>query len=145
LIVPTKLLVGLRVAADRFYRHLPERSNSMATQQETKARPVHEVRLGRIRAAIWANETQNGTRHNVTVLRLYTDGDGNWRDSASFGRDDLPLLAKVADRAHTWIFEQAQEQNASRNPNANGAPNGKQNGSAKKQKAAAGESADGHF
>ena len=26
-------------------------------------RPVHEVRLGRIRAAIWENETENGTRH----------------------------------------------------------------------------------
>jgi len=69
------------------------------------ARPVHEVRLGRIRAAIWENETQNGTRHNVTVSRLYKDGD-QWRDSASFGRDDLPLVAKVVDQAHSWIFEQ---------------------------------------
>ena len=79
----------------------------MATQQETKARPVHEVRLGRVRAAIWANETQTGTRHNVTVARLYTDGDGNWKDSPSFGRDDLPLVCKVLDRAHSWIFQTA--------------------------------------
>jgi len=43
----------------------------MATKSATKIRPVHEVRLGRIRAAIWENETQNGTRHNVTVSRLY--------------------------------------------------------------------------
>ena len=74
-------------------------------RQQTKARPVHEVRLGRIRAAIWENETQNGTRHNVTVSRLYKDGD-DWRDSASFGRDDLPLVAKVTDLAHSWIFQQ---------------------------------------
>ena len=26
-----------------------------------------------------------------------------------FGRDDLPLVAKVADMAHTWIFQQKQE------------------------------------
>lgn len=110
----------------------------------SKQKPVHEVRLGRIKAAIWENETQNGTRHNVTFTRLYKDGDA-WNDSTSFGRDDLPLLAKVADKAHTWIFEQAQEQNASRNQDANGAPNGKQNGSAKKQKAASSESADVHF
>lgn len=70
-----------------------------------KASPVHEIRLGRIRAAIWENETQNGTRHNVTVSRLYKDGD-DWKDSASFGRDDLPLVAKVVDMAHSWIFEQ---------------------------------------
>ena len=69
-------------------------------------RPVHEIRMGRIRAAIWENETQNGTRHNVTLSRLYKDGD-DWKDSTSFGRDDLPLLAKVADRAHTWIFQAA--------------------------------------
>ncbi len=70
----------------------------------TKARPVHEVRLGRIKAAIWENETQNGARHNVTLTRIYKDGE-KWKDSYSFGRDDLPLVAKVADQAHTWIFE----------------------------------------
>jgi hypothetical protein len=37
--------------------------------------PVREIRIGRVRAAIWENETQNGTRHNVTLSRLYKDGD----------------------------------------------------------------------
>ena len=80
----------------------------MATRQErsSKKRPIHELRLGRIRAAVWENSTQNGMRHNVTISRLYKDGD-QWKDSTSFGRDDLPLLAKVADLAHTWIFEQS--------------------------------------
>ena len=73
-----------------------------------KAKPVHEVRFGRIKAAIWENATTNGTRHNVTFTRLYKDGDA-WKDSGSFGRDDLPLLAKVAELAHTWIFQQVQE------------------------------------
>ena len=84
--------------------------------REAKSRPVHEIRLGRIRAAIWQNETENGTRHNVTVTRLYKEGD-KWKDSASFGRDDLPLVAKVCDQAHTWIFEQAAERS---NGNGNG-------------------------
>lgn len=72
--------------------------------KQAKSRPIHEVRLGRIKAAIWENETQNGVRHNVTVTRLYKDGD-QWKDSTSFGRDDLPLVAKVANTAHSWIFE----------------------------------------
>ena len=76
-----------------------------------KVRPVHEVRLGRIKAAIWENETQTGLRHNVTVQRIYKDGD-DWKTSDSFGRDDLPLIQKVADLAHTWIYEQAQENGA---------------------------------
>ena len=71
-------------------------------------KPVHEIRLGRIKAAIWENETQNGTRHNVTLSRLYKDGE-NWKDSSSFGRDDLPLVAKIADQAHSWIFQDSCE------------------------------------
>src|SRR5262245_31654863 len=71
-------------------------------------KPVHEIRLGRIKAAIWENETQNGTRHNVTLQRIYRDEGGQWNTSDSFGRDDLPLIAKVADMAHTWIFQQGQ-------------------------------------
>lgn len=69
--------------------------------------PLHEIRLGHVKAVIWANETQAGIRHNVTVARLYKDGE-NWATSDAFGRDDLPLLAKVADLAHTWIFVETQ-------------------------------------
>jgi hypothetical protein len=72
----------------------------------SKPKPVHEIRLGSIKAAIWENQTTNGTRHNVTLTRLYRDEEG-WKRTESFGRDDLPLVAKVADLAHTWIFEQA--------------------------------------
>lgn len=71
-----------------------------------KPRPVHEIRMGRIKAAIWENETQNGLRHNVTISRLFKDGN-HWKDSTSFGRDDLPLVIKVIDQAHDWIFQTA--------------------------------------
>lgn len=70
-------------------------------------RPVHEIRLGHVKAVIWANQTDAGVRHNVSVQRLYRDGD-TWATSDAFGRDDLPLLAKVADLAHTWIFIETQ-------------------------------------
>lgn len=73
-----------------------------------KQKPAHEIRLGKIKATIWANDTANGTRHNVTVSRLYKEGD-DWKQSDSFGRDDLPVVAKVLDMAHTWIFEQASQ------------------------------------
>ena len=90
-------------------------ANNQRTQQQprsndAKQKPVHEIRMGRIKAAIWANETDNGTRHNVTITRLYKDGD-EWKTSTSFGREELPLVAKVADLAHTWIFQQGQESN----------------------------------
>ena len=72
-------------------------------------KPVHEIRLGKVVASIWKNETQNGTRHNVTFQRLYKDGD-TWKSTSSFNRDDLLLLAKVADQAHTWVYEAQQQE-----------------------------------
>ena len=74
----------------------------------TKKRPVHEIRLGRIRAAIWENDTRNGPLHNVTFSRIYRDEEGNWQDSTSFGRDDLLVVGKVADKVHTWLCEQGR-------------------------------------
>ena len=76
---------------------------------KNKTKPIHEVRLGFIKAAVWKNETEAGARYNTTFSRLYKDGD-NWQSTESFGRDDLLLLAKVADQTHSWIFAQGQEQ-----------------------------------
>lgn len=70
-----------------------------------KKKPIDDVKLGRIVAAIWKNETDDTVRYNVTFGRLYKQGDGKWRTSESFGRDDLLRLAKVADMAETRIFE----------------------------------------
>ena len=76
----------------------------------TKEKPKHELRLGAIKAAIWKNTTDAGVRYNATFSRLYKDGD-EWLSSDSFGRDDLLVLAKIADLAHSWIFNQTQEDN----------------------------------
>ena len=78
------------------------------SQRGEMQRPIKELKLGRIRAAIWLNESKNGAMYNTTFSRIYRDDDGQWHDSTSFGRDDLPLLHKLADRVHSWIFEQAQ-------------------------------------
>lgn len=75
----------------------------------SKEKPVQEVRMGSIKAAIWRNNTPSGVRFNVTFSRLYKDGD-DWKATDSFGRDDLLVLAKVADRAHSWIHDQGHEE-----------------------------------
>ena len=82
---------------------------SLVMSMPNKQKPVHEVRLGAIKAAVWKNDTQNGVRYNTTFSRLYKDGE-EWKTTDSFGRDDLLVLAKVADRAHSWIHEQSQEE-----------------------------------
>lgn len=84
----------------------------MSTPTETKTRPVHEVRMGRIKAAIWANQTDSGVMHNVTLARIYRDNDGNWNETHSLGRDDLLLAAKVLDAALTWVVESGRSDGA---------------------------------
>lgn len=79
-----------------------------------KNKPIGQQRIGRLKATIWSNETKNGPLYNVTFSRTYRvdvaddqkkKGDNGWRDTTSFGRDDLLLLAKLADRVHTEITE----------------------------------------
>lgn len=53
-------------------------ANKTATQTQqqpktatpTSHKPIHELRLGRLKAAIWENPTDNGLRYNVTFARL---------------------------------------------------------------------------
>ena len=78
-----------------------------AAPENGKQRPAHEIRLGRIKATIWANQNDNGTRFNVVLSRNYKDGD-EWKSSSSFGRDELLTVAKVADMANSWIHDQSQ-------------------------------------
>ena len=82
-------------------------------------KPIDEVRIGRVKATIWKNGTEDAPRssrdapayvaYNVTFSRLYKDGD-QWKSTPSFGRNDLLTLAKVADLAHTSIYSLPQEQ-----------------------------------
>ena len=74
-----------------------------------KKRPTHEVKLGKIRAAIWANEKEkHNLWFNVTVSRLYKEGD-DWKDTSSFGRDDLPVVSKAIDMAYGWILRRERQ------------------------------------
>src|SRR5512132_2759375 len=84
--------------------------------QQGKERPVQVIRIRNLRANIWANRLPSGDlAYNVTFDRLYRQPDqtddqdevtkhGDWKQSQSFGRDDLLLLAKLADLAHSEVY-----------------------------------------
>ena len=55
-----------------------------------------ELRIGAVKATVWENDIGGITRHNITFSRLYKDGD-QWKTTQTFGRNDLLVLAKVAD------------------------------------------------
>lgn len=70
-----------------------------------KSPPVHEIRIGLIKASVWQNRSQNGDRFSVTVSRVYRNGE-HWVESSRFSLVDLLALSKVVDLTHTWICEQ---------------------------------------
>ncbi len=90
---------------------MPAKTAQLASQTKNAAvsskLPVKTFRLGRIKAAVWENEADNKKFYNVTFARTYVDEAKNYHDTDSYGRDDLPLVAKLADQAHTFIFEQS--------------------------------------
>lgn len=94
---------------------MPSKSAQTAPQTKNTSgakAPVQSFRLGRIKAAVWENEADQKKFYNVTFARTYMGEDKNYHDTDSFGRDDLPLVAKLADQAHTFIFSRMAGQKA---------------------------------
>ena len=74
----------------------------MAQERE----PDKTIPLGRIKAAIWINRTDDGKAwFNTKLTRSYRDGS-EVRDAMTFGLDDLPVVAVVAFKAYAWIWTQ---------------------------------------
>ena len=76
----------------------------MTTPTSKPSKPIHTVRHRNLKAAIWRNETDKGTMYNVAVSRSYRDRNTEeWRESNSFGYDDLMNVAALMLEAHAWI------------------------------------------
>jgi len=67
--------------------------------------PTAKVTLHPVSAAIWRNQNPTGVFYSVTFERSYKDDAGNWKSSDSFSGNELLLLAKVADLAHSEIYK----------------------------------------
>jgi hypothetical protein len=100
----------------------------MSTQSSNN-RPIHTVRHGRIKATVWVNPTQKGPMYNVNLSRSYTDEEGNWHDSQSFGFDDLMTVAKCSFDAHTWISTERAKNSTSSDEQADEKPTPKKGAS----------------
>ena len=75
------------------------------TNETKKNAPVAKVSVGLQTASILKNESEGRAFYNVTFDRRYRDGEGGWKSTHSYGRDDLLALAKLADLAHTKVLE----------------------------------------
>ena len=74
----------------------------------TNKPPVHQVRLGRIIGKMWENQSDDKKWYNVTLGRLYKDGD-EWKSSSSFGLGDMPQAIEVLRLAMDYVAGQEAE------------------------------------
>ena len=92
---------------------MPQATATQNKSEKATNRPLHTIRYGAVKAAIWRNVVDNGSAprpiYNVTFSRSYKDGN-DWKDSSGFGPDDLLVLAKIANDAHTFIHERCQKE-----------------------------------
>jgi hypothetical protein len=71
------------------------------------AGPIHVIRFGLIKCEIFSRHTRSGDRFVVSATRLYRNGE-QWQESKQFFREDLLVLAKALDLAHTWIYSRGE-------------------------------------
>jgi hypothetical protein len=83
-------------------RATPEKRRDAVSPQPMDNRPVHTIRHRSIKASIWRNTTAKGPVYNVIIVRGFKDGD-EWKDSHSFGYNDLPIVAKLLNDCHSYI------------------------------------------
>ena len=70
------------------------------------AQPEKTFRQGSCSAAVFANGIQKNGKtiqmRKVSVQRSYKDKDG-WKNTNSYGINDLPKLALVANKAYDYL------------------------------------------
>ena len=71
--------------------------------------PVFTYRHRALKAAVWKNESEAGAFYNVTVTRSYKDGE-TWRESGSFGYDDVLIVAELLRTCHGFITREIAKQ-----------------------------------
>ena len=68
-------------------------------------KPADTLYDGKIRATIWKNERESGTRYSVQLSRSYQDEAGNWHETDSFSATELLRVAHLATRAYDRLAE----------------------------------------
>ena len=71
------------------------------------ARPEKTFRQGSCSASVFVNGIRKNGKtiemKKVSVQKSYKDKDGTWKNTNSYGINDLPKLALVANKAYDYL------------------------------------------
>ena len=76
----------------------------------TQQTPAFKTNIGALQCSVWENRSQDGSKlyYSTEIIRSYKDRDGIWKKSSSFNHDELLNVAKLAERAESFIARQKQ-------------------------------------
>ena len=66
-------------------------------------KPIHEVKVGALKATFWKNQTKNGDMLTVSFARLYKDRDDKWATSGSYTKEDLGTLVALISQSVNFL------------------------------------------
>jgi len=67
--------------------------------------PAFVARHRALKAAVWRNVAEHGPFFTVTISRSYKVED-DWKESSSFGFDDVLIVAELLRSSHSFIAGQ---------------------------------------
>jgi hypothetical protein len=71
--------------------------------------PAYKVRFGRVEAAVWCRELEEGrVAYSVTLQRSYQDKDGKWQRTASLDESDMLPAAEALREVYSWVQKNRQ-------------------------------------
>lgn len=69
---------------------------------QTKQQPVHKIRFGNVKVAIWENTSRLGrTFYSFDLERSYLDQNENWHNqNISLGANEIPKVIAALTKAY---------------------------------------------
>lgn len=79
----------------------------MKTQE--KNRPVYSKKIGAIRASVWAGGNEEKTFFNISISRVYRDGDQFKESNTLNGLADVACLKETLIHVANWLSQADDE------------------------------------
>jgi len=81
---------------------------------ENKNKPIANIKVGSVRAAIWKNQRQNENGNSfesvkVVLDRTYKDRSGNYSSTHSLDVNDIPKAIFALIKAYDYLIERHEE------------------------------------
>lgn len=70
-----------------------------------KKKPALKLKVGRVNASVFANDSEKGTWYSLTLDRVYKSGE-EFKRTSSFPNSELDNLEVVVQRVKEWIAKQ---------------------------------------